>query len=46
MLIGGIFTSFTFNRAVTGQEEMSRLAEEYTELMFTLLLEGVVRNRS
>lgn len=45
MLIGGIFVSFTFNRVVTGQHDMSKLAEQYTELMFTLLLEGIVQDR-
>jgi AcrR family transcriptional regulator len=42
MLIGGIFVSFTFNPAASGKTDMTRLAEEYVDLMFVMLLDGVV----
>lgn len=44
MLIGGIFVSFTFNQVDAGEADMTQLAEQYTELMFTLLRDGIVQD--
>jgi AcrR family transcriptional regulator len=42
MLIGGIFVSFTFHPAVSSKADMTKLADDYVELMFTLLRDGIV----
>jgi AcrR family transcriptional regulator len=45
MLIGGIFVSFTFNPAVSNTADMTKLAEGYVDLMFTMLLDGIALRR-
>jgi hypothetical protein len=48
-LIGGVLVYFTANPVVrdnTDLKELDRISREYTDLMFELLLEGVViKNR-
>jgi AcrR family transcriptional regulator len=46
MLIGGIFVAFTFNPAASSAADMAKLAEDYIDLMFTLLLDGIAVRRS
>lgn len=50
LLIGGVLVYFTANPVVrdnTNLKELDRISREYTDLMFELLLEGVVfKNRS
>jgi AcrR family transcriptional regulator len=45
MLIGGIFVSFNFNPAAADTTAMTKLAEEYIDLMFTMLHDGIALKR-
>jgi AcrR family transcriptional regulator len=45
MLIGGVFVSFTFDPTLAGKPDVTKLAEDYTELMFTMLLDGIALTR-
>jgi TetR/AcrR family transcriptional regulator len=41
MLIGGILVWFTIDRAKTTKRDVMKLADEYTDLMFVMLLDGL-----
>ncbi len=46
MLIGGILLYFSVNPSLPKETDLDQLADDYTRLMFMMLLDGVAVNKS
>ncbi len=46
MLVGGILVRFSFDPAIGRKKEVTKMADEYTDMMFVVLMEGLAVTRA